>query len=107
MMRKVRDPDRALKESPRTAESQFLRFTWVGAVLLADNSCWVGLVLRDVQGDKARTVAKTLPLVWSNSLHHCDLNRGVTDAVHEEAFSSTGFKLSFEMIDQMNSSKSD
>jgi hypothetical protein len=33
--KKVKNPDDALQESPKTAESQFLRFTWVAVVLLA------------------------------------------------------------------------
>jgi hypothetical protein len=34
MTKKVRNPDEALKESPKTAESRFLRFTWFSLVLL-------------------------------------------------------------------------
>jgi hypothetical protein len=40
---KKRNPDEALRESPRTAESQFLKFTWVAVVLLAIILGGVGL----------------------------------------------------------------
>ena len=35
MAKKARDPEQALKESSNTAESKFLKFTWVIAVILA------------------------------------------------------------------------
>ena len=40
---KKRTPDEALKESPKTGESPFLKFTWVAVVLLAIILGGVGL----------------------------------------------------------------